>query len=117
MLRVLRRFFAEPPESPGSGAAVGAPADSEVVETLREILVHAGGAAARGPAPSTAHLLDQGWLDSLTAVDFLVRVEAIYGVRIREIDLSGPAGTLEGLARRVEQHLAATGGTPDSGGR
>ena len=49
-----------------------------------------------------AHLLDSGYIDSLTATELLAEIERRYRVRIDEMDLVGRLCTLEALARDIE---------------
>ncbi len=51
-----------------------------------------------------AHLLDQGYLDSLSYVEFLLCVERDWGVSVPETQFIGRLHTLRALA----QHLAAS---------
>lgn len=55
-----------------------------------------------------AHLLDSGYIDSLSATELLAEIERRYQVRIEEMDLVGRLCTLEALAREIETR---TGGT------
>jgi acyl carrier protein len=54
-----------------------------------------------------AHLLDSGYIDSLSATELLAEIERTYKVRIGEMDLVGRLCTIEALAREIE---ARTGG-------
>lgn len=49
-----------------------------------------------------AHLLDSGYIDSLTATELLAEIERRYGVRLEEMDIVGRLCTLEALAREIE---------------
>lgn len=48
-----------------------------------------------------ARVLDRGYLDSVTYVQFLARVEASFGVRIPEHRLGGGLATLGAIAAHV----------------
>jgi acyl carrier protein len=54
-----------------------------------------------------AHLLDSGYVDSLSATELLAEIERRYHVRIGEMDLVGRLCNLEALVREIE---ARTGG-------
>jgi len=54
-----------------------------------------------------AHLLDSGYIDSLTATELLAEIERRYRVRIEEMDIVGRLCTIDALAREIE---ARTGG-------
>ena len=53
-----------------------------------------------------AHLLDSGYVDSLSATELLAEIERRYQVRIGEMDLVGRLCTLEALAREVESRAS-----------
>lgn len=50
-----------------------------------------------------AVLLDRGYLDSITAIEFLAKIEQVYGVRLPERRLSGPRGTVRVLADELSR--------------
>jgi acyl carrier protein len=54
------------------------------------------------------HLLDSGYIDSLSATELLAEIERSYKVRIEEMDLVGRLCTIDALAREIETR---TGGT------
>jgi len=49
-----------------------------------------------------AHLLDNGYVDSLSATELLAEIERRYHVRIGEMDLVGRLCNLEALVREIE---------------
>jgi acyl carrier protein len=49
-----------------------------------------------------AHLLDSGYIDSLSSTELLADIERKYGVRIQEIDIVGKLSTLDALAKEIE---------------
>lgn len=53
-----------------------------------------------------SHLLDSGYIDSLSATELLTTIERQYGVRIEEMDLVGRLCNLEALAREIEARSA-----------
>ncbi len=55
-----------------------------------------------------AHLLDSGYIDSLSATELLAEIERQYKVRIGEMDLVGRLCTLEALAREIESRAGGT---------
>jgi acyl carrier protein len=55
-----------------------------------------------------AHLLDSGYIDSLSATELLAEIERQYQVRIGEMDLVGRLCTLEALAREIESRAGGT---------
>ncbi len=56
-----------------------------------------------------AHLLDSGYIDSLTATELLAEIERRYRVRIEEMDIVGRLCTLEALAREIEARAGGAG--------
>ncbi len=56
-----------------------------------------------------AHLLDSGYIDSLSATELLAEIERSYRVRIDEMQLVGRLCTIEALAREIETRA---GGAP-----
>jgi len=56
-----------------------------------------------------AHLLDSGYIDSLTATELLAEIERRYHVRIEEMDIVGRLCTLEALAREIEARAGGAG--------
>ena len=55
-----------------------------------------------------AHLLDSGYVDSLSATELLVDIERRYAVRIGEMDVVGRLCTIEALAREIESRAAGS---------
>ena len=49
-----------------------------------------------------AHLLDSGYVDSLSAIELLAGIERQFGVRIQEVDIVGRLCTIEALAREID---------------
>jgi acyl carrier protein len=56
-----------------------------------------------------AHLLDSGYIDSLTATELLAEIERRYRVRIDEMDIVGRLCNLEALAREIETRAGGAG--------
>jgi acyl carrier protein len=49
-----------------------------------------------------AHLLDSGYVDSLSSTELLTGIERQFGVRIDEMDIVGRLCNIEALAREIE---------------
>jgi len=49
-----------------------------------------------------AHLLDSGYVDSLSTTELLAAIERQFGVRIQEMDIVGRLCTIEALAREID---------------
>jgi len=49
-----------------------------------------------------AHLLDSGYVDSISAIELLAGIERQFAVRIDEMDIVGRLCTIEALAREVD---------------
>jgi acyl carrier protein len=87
-----------PASSPALVAATGS-----VVDVLRATVSR----LSRDHVPvealdSRAHLLDSGYIDSLTSVELLAEIERRYHVRIGEMDIVGRLCTIDALAREIE---------------
>ena len=91
--------------------AVAAPASASVIETLRATVARI---SRDHLAPESidirAHLLDSGYIDSLSSTELLADIEHRFGVRIEEIQIVGKLCTIEALAREIESRT--TGSTP-----
>jgi acyl carrier protein len=55
-----------------------------------------------------AHLLDSGYVDSLSATELLTEIERRYGVRIDEMEIVGRLCSIEALAREIEARANGT---------
>jgi acyl carrier protein len=82
--------------------AASAAAAENLVEELRALLVEVSdgklGAQQIDPA---ANLFDFGYVDSLSGVMFLARIEERWGVHIEDFDLVERLNTLEAVAAHV----------------
>jgi acyl carrier protein len=56
-----------------------------------------------------AHLLDSGYVDSLSSTELLADIERRFGVRIDEMDIVGRLCNIEALAREIESRASGTG--------
>jgi acyl carrier protein len=79
------------------------PASGSVLDTLRATVSR----ISRDHVPPESldirgHLLDSGYIDSLSATELLADIERRYGVRIGEMDIVGRLCTIEALAREIE---------------
>ena len=81
---------------------VNGTAAADLVEGLRTILaeVSEGKLKARDIDPS-ANLFDYGYVDSLSGVMFLARIEETWGVQIEDFDLVKRLNTLQAVAEFV----------------
>jgi acyl carrier protein len=76
-----------------------------LVEELRALLVEVSEGKLRAQdVDPAANLFDFGYVDSLTGVMFLARIEEQWGVHIEDFDLVERLNTLEAVA----DHLRAT---------
>jgi len=87
-------------------AAEGTETAQGHVEALRAMLVEVseGKLRARDIDP-TANLFDFGYVDSLSGVMFLARIEEQWGVQIEDVDLMRRLNTLEALAAHLNASL------------
>ena len=89
----------EAPAPAGEGTA----ASGSVIDALRAVVSR----LSRDHVPAAnlevnAHLLDSGYIDSLSATELLAEIERQYKVRIDEMDIVGRLCTLSALAREIE---------------
>lgn len=85
--------------------AASAAAAENLVEELRALLVEVSdGKLQAQQVDPAANLFDFGYVDSLTGVMFLARIEERWGVHIEDFDLVERLNTLEAVA----DHLRAT---------
>jgi len=91
-----------------SPAVAEAPGSGSVLDMLRATVSRIS-RDHLPPKVSTCalHLLDSGYVDSLSATELLADIEHRYGVRIDEMDIVGRLCTIEALAREIESR---TGG-------
>lgn len=76
----------------------------QILELLRQDLVEISeGKLAGHDIDPKGHLFDYGYLDSLTAVTFLARIEQRFGVVIEDLDLLDNLTTLDALSARLQQ--------------
>jgi len=89
--------------------AVAAPDSASVVETLRATVARI---SRDHLAPESidirAHLLDSGYIDSLSSTELLADIERRYGVRIDEMQIVGKLCTIDALAREIEGRAAGS---------
>ena len=85
-------------------AASSAPTAEDLVESLRALLVEVSdGKLQAGDLDSTANLFDFGYVDSLSGVMFLARIEEQWGVHIEDFDLVERLNTLEAVAAHLRE--------------
>ncbi len=87
-----------PSSSPAAPAAAGSVLDMLRATVSRVSRDH----IPAGDLDLRAHLLDSGYIDSLSATELLAEIERRYRVRIDEMQLVGRLCTLEALAREIE---------------
>ena len=79
------------------------PSSGTVLDTLRAMVARI---SREHLSPESldvrAHLLDSGYVDSLSATELLAEIERRYAVRINEMDIVGKLCTIEALAREIE---------------
>jgi acyl carrier protein len=93
----------EPPASIGS---VASPAESRVrvIEALRNHVAEGSGGRLRAQdIREGAELLNTGYLDSFSYVEFLAFIEQTYGVRIDDSQLAGHLNTIAAMAEHILQ--------------
>jgi acyl carrier protein len=74
------------------------------VEELRALLAEVSdGKLQAGDIDPTANLFDFGYVDSLSGVMFLARIEEQWGVHIEDFDLVERLNTLEAVAAHLRE--------------
>jgi acyl carrier protein len=87
-------------------AASGAATGTNLVDELRALLAEVSeGKLHASEIDPAANLFDFGYVDSLSGVMFLARIEEQWGVHVEDFDLVDRLNTIEALAEYV-----ATGG-------
>jgi len=82
--------------------AAGAAAGASLVEELRKLLAELSeGRLAAAEIDPAANLFDFGYVDSLSGVMFLARIEEQWGVHIDDFDLVERLNTLDAVAAHV----------------
>jgi acyl carrier protein len=92
-----------PPPIAASSTPEAAPTSSRTVDWLRASVSR----ISRDHIPPEeidirAHILDSGYVDSLSATELLAGIERQFGVRIQEMDIVGRLCTIEALAREID---------------
>ena len=85
-------------------AASSATTTVSFVEELRALLAEVSdGKLQAGDIDPTANLFDFGYVDSLSGVMFLARIEEQWGVHIEDFDLVERLNTLEAVAAHLRE--------------
>lgn len=83
-------------------AASSAATSEDLVESLRALLADVSdGKLEAGDVDPAANLFDFGYVDSLSGVMFLARIEEQWGVHIEDFDLVERLNTLEAVAAHL----------------
>ncbi len=89
------------PEAP-AGIDSGRVDRAAIVEILRNDLVEISeGKLALAEVDPNGHLFDYGYVDSLSAVVFLARIESRFGIEIEDIELIEELTTVDLIAGRL----------------
>jgi acyl carrier protein len=84
--------------------ARGVATPEQIVAELRTQLAElSDGKLSADAIDESGHLFDYGYVDSLSAVTFLVGIEDRYGVRIDDLDLLERLNTLRAIAQHLHQ--------------
>jgi acyl carrier protein len=96
---------AEREEGARKAMAAGAATSEDLVEALRALLVEVSeGRLQPEEVDPSANLFDFGYVDSLSGVMFLARIEEEWGVHIEDFDLVDRLHTLEAIASHVREN-------------
>jgi acyl carrier protein len=86
--------------------AGGTAAGADLVEALRALLAELSeGRLAVAEIDPAANLFDFGYVDSLSGVMFLARIEEQWGVHVEDFDLVERLNTLDAVAAHVRANL------------
>lgn len=89
-----------------SNAPGGRPSLDQIVEELRgEISEISEGALSPESLDAAGHLFDYGYVDSLSAVTFLAKIEDRYGVQIDDVDLIERLHSIQAIAQHIDASL------------
>jgi len=87
-------------------AASSAAAEVDWVGALRALLVEVSeGKLKAADIDPTANLFDFGYVDSLSGVMFLARIEEQWGVQIEDFDLVDRLSSIEAVAAHLRSKL------------
>jgi acyl carrier protein len=85
-------------------AATGAATAEDLVASLRALLAEVSdGKLQASDVDPAANLFDFGYVDSLSGVMFLARIEEQWGVHIEDFDLVERLNTLEAVAAHIRE--------------
>jgi acyl carrier protein len=74
-----------------------------IVDSLRsQIALQSRGRLRADEVDADAHVCEQGYLDSLSYVEFLLHVERTWGVRVGDAQFVGRFHTLRALADHID---------------
>jgi acyl carrier protein len=87
-------------------AAIGAAAAGDLMEALCALVVEVSeGKLKANEVDPAANLFDFGYVDSLTGVMFLARIEERWGVHIEDFDLVERLSSIQALAAHLRTEL------------
>ncbi len=90
-----------PPVAPVDAATLSV---EQLVDVLREDLVLISEEKLTGDEiDPEGHLFDFGYVDSLSAVVFLARIEERFGAKIEDVELLDSANSIRSIADRIRQ--------------
>ena len=87
-------------------AAGAAKASDQVGELVALLVDVSDGKLSASDIDPSANLFDFGYVDSLSGVMFLARIEEQWGVHIEDFDLVERLNTLEAVAAHLSQQVA-----------
>ena len=88
--------------TPVTPVAPGSLGHAEIVELLRRDLVEiSGGELSVEQVDPAGHLFDFGYVDSLSAVVFLERIEQRFAVHVEDYEVVEARTSVDALARRI----------------
>jgi acyl carrier protein len=76
--------------------------DAVLADLVAQVVALSEGELGPESIDPDGHMLDQGYINSLSAVTFLAHIEDRYRVAIEDLDLVGPLRTLRAVAEHVK---------------
>ena len=104
--RLKRSILGEEGPTPSEAVAAAAPSSGASTDDLmtylrNRIVALADGKLQLDEVDPTAHLFDSGYLDSLSAVTFMLELERDYGMRIDDVEMLSQWSSLEAIVERL----------------
>ena len=109
----FKKSSTQPEPTAASAAPVAAPTSGSALNWLRATIARISrDHLSLESIDVRAHLLDSGYVDSLSSTELLADIERRFGVRIQEMDIVGRLCNIEALARELEHAINSRANGP-----